>query len=402
MTTIDIYIRAFAAPVGWHGPIQDSETARARIETLFAAKCASDLEPIFDWFATIGNRRDYLSYEAHAGGAWKPEPRDRGIFRKAAFTIEHRDRMKGRGLVALDAMRACALAGWAVTAEFFDEARAAELVTPIVTQAFTLHTSWRDFSEQLLMGLEFASGTVEPGLRAAIQSLDGPTWPTPDALPKPARSTRHKGKKQPSPPSLPSLPVTLAMRLSVDCPGCELALSFDGIAEHASCVHCGYEVTLSPKDWAYFFEDDAMNRRAGEGEDDPITNDFGDRFFSRRFTSKVRAPACPCGTTIDPISLAPGRVTCGCGRSSLVHAAGAHAKAVDPGARFVITPLPRPIDPSATFACAACDATQLLGDNPSRVRTCNTCKAPTFVDDIAHQRSFDPPRRRTFYLVLSG
>ena len=411
MTRIADFIRAFAAPVAWRGPL-DAEAARARIEVLYAATSAGDLAPIFDWFSTIGHRRDYSSYEAHAGGAWVPDPRDRYVARKAAFTIGHRDRMKGRPLVALDAMRASALAGWAVTAGLLDDAQATARVAPIAAIALEKHRSWSDFAEQLLLGLEFAEGKIEPALRAAIEAIDGPAWPeagaiaVPDAIPlagpipsfaPPVAMTTDEG----APTTARALTV-LAMRLAVDCPGCEHALAFGDVIDRASCRLCGTQVTLAPADWAYFFASDAQKRRRGIGEDDCRTNDFGDRLFSRRLTTKVTAPACPCGVPIDVATLTAGIVACSCGRSSSVRPADACALAIDAGSRFVVAPLPKPIDPRAKFACAACGAPGLIGEDPSRVRPCAACNELTFIDDSAHRRSFDSPRRPTFYLLVAG
>jgi Protein of unknown function (DUF1266) len=410
-TTFEDYIRVIASPVAWSRTL-DKESARESLEILFAVKTKAELCAILDWFANLGCRTDYASYEAHAGGAWQPDANDRYVFRKAAFTIANRAKMKGRALLALDAMRASALVGWGVIAELTSEAEAVKHAAPIVKLALEKHESWIQFSEQLLLGLEFAEGEIDPLLRDAVLGLGSkahPRWPDANAIPKPTEEEAARTPKESADvaggktvSSTAGKITVLALKLSVDCPGCEHALSVGDITGRASCRHCGTSVVLDAKHWRYFFAEDARKRKLGFGGDDPITNDFGDQFFSRRVTTKVSAPACVCGNSLPLERLAVGILTCSCGRSHSVREADARASAIDANVLWVVAPLPKPIDPKATFDCAGCDASSLVGDDPTRVHSCSACKALTFVDDQAFAKSFDPPRRPTFHVVIQG
>ncbi len=399
MPTLDDTVRALASPILVGGNVYDASTARARIETLFGATSAATVLPVLLFFAERGMRAEWPSYEAHAGGAWKPEARDRDLARKAAFTVAHRARLSGRGLVALDAMRASVLVEWCVLGGLLERTLATEAIRPIVTLSLAKHASWADYAEQLLLGLEFAEGSVDPALRDRISAPRDSAWASeltldaaaPDGASEPVSKSSAKG----------TAPLILAMRLGLDCPACKHPVLLGCPREHVDCGSCGEAFSLSPAEWSGFFERDFSKlRRGADNPDEPYGSDFGARFLSRRMTLRVANASCPCGAPIH--AREPGKITCGCGRSTLNRAPDVCAKAIAPDVTLVIEPGGRPIDPTATFVCAACDAEQPLGIDPSRIRLCNACKMHTYVDDAAHQRSFDPPRWPTFYLVLDG
>ncbi len=387
--TLDDLARVLATPVLRYGQVHDAETARAKIEALFAANDPASVTRALAWFESAGVRQEWAYYDYYAPpGHMNADPRDRSRARKIAFALAHRT-LGERGMVALDTMRACALAEWAVTAGWLSRAQATAAVTPVLTLALESHRSWAEVRAQLLLGLEFAEGEVDDELRACVLALDGP-WPSVEDL-APASAATAGGE---------AALRFFALGLALDCPSCGYAIPIPGIVPSATCRFCGCEVTLGPEDWSYLFAEDLADLRAGAEDFDPIGNDYGARFFSRRMTREVPHAACACGAALAVSG--PGRLACSCGRAHAVRAADALARAIDPEARLVVEALPRPVDPEATFACAACGVEQTLGDDPSRVRRCSACRARTYVDDAAHARSFDPPRRPTSYLVAGG
>ena len=383
--TIDDLVRAFAGPILAYGKASDTETARTSIESLFAAKDSAAVERVLAWYASAGLRQEWAYFDYYVSrGFLKANPRDLVRTHKFAFIMAHRKRVGKRSLIALDATRACALAEWAILAGFLSRERATAAVATVVASAVAAHTSWAKVREQLLIGLEYAEGQVDDELRAGILELDGP-WPT-------------------EPPALPveteTRPLTFALRLALDCPSCGYAVALPGIVDQTSCRFCGSALELGPDDWSYFFSDDLSTLRSTPEGFDPIGNDYGVRFFSRRMTRPVPGVVCDCGKSVT-VS-APGTVRCDCERGHVVRAADALAKAIDAKARFVVEPLPKSIDPTATFRCAACDHEQPLGHDSSRVRVCIACEERTYVDDAAHARSFDPPRLPTLYLIADS
>lgn len=392
MTTLADYVHAFAAPFLRFGEARDAIAARDRLATLYSATSADELAKVFAWFASFGFRREWASYEAHAGGAWIPDVRDRTVARKAAFTIAHREQMKGRGLVALDAARACTLAEWALLAGLYDEPRAVAAVSAVTALAIREHRSWTDFAQQLRFGLEWAEGSVESELESilvAIASATGaPPWPTEVPAAPPVTDAETAGART----------IVVAVGVALDCAGCEHALFAPGLVSHARCHHCGTDLALAAADWGYLLERHvAQVRGGGQGE---ISNaDFGDRYFSRITVRRVDAPACACGAVV-PLASLHTTTACACGRGIVVSPADERARAVDSRVRSVVSWGAKRVDPDATFACAACGASQPLGCDPARIRRCSACGVRTFVADAAHARSFDPPRRPVFHLVL--
>ena len=385
--TLDDLVRAFASPVLQYGRVHDAETARARIDALFGARDAASVERVLAWLVSAGLRQEWVYFEYYVSrGLLKAEARDRARARKFAFIMANRARVGARGVLALDTMRACALAEWSVTAGWLSRSRATAQVAPLVSSALGAHASWSEVSEQIVLGLEYAEGELDDELRARVLALGGP-WPSE----APAASLAP-GEEPPS--------LVLALRLAVDCPGCGYAVSFPGLVDHAACRVCATEIALAPDEWSYFFSDQVREVREGAEGFDPIVNDHGVRFFSRTMTRAVPAAACGCGA---PLALSgPGTLVCVCGRGHRVRVADGRALAVDEAARLVVEALPKPPDSSATFACASCGHDQPLGADPSRVRVCSACHERTYVDDAAHARSFDPPRRPTFYLVVGA
>lgn len=381
-------VQVLARPALRYGNVHDAEGARDTIARLFAAKDGAAVERVLAWFATAGLRQEWAYFDYYVPrGQLKADPRDVTRARKYAFLMANRAKLGARGLLALDAMRACALAEWSIMAGWLSREKALAAVFPVVSLALGAHASWAEVREQLLLGLEYAEGEIDEELRTLVLALDGP-WPR-ETLSAPA-SAADVGALR-----------TFALRLTLECPSCGYPVSVPGVVDRAPCRFCGTALSLAPEDWSYFFTEDVTALRDRDTEDyDPLGSDYGVRFFSRRMTYEVPRATCVCGA---PLAVsAPGVVRCDCGRAAQVRAADASALAIEPGAKLVVEPLPKSLDPEATFACAACSAEQPLGGDSSRVRTCVACGERTYVDDAAHARSFDPPRRPTVFLVAEA
>jgi hypothetical protein len=413
------YVLAFASPfarlVGDDPAAfgtMPAERARALLSALFRATSRDGTEAILEWFVKTGQRYDWSTYKTHAGtGAWKPNRRDTTVFRKAQYAIRHRGEMGEHALVAYDAARACAVAGWAVSAGFLSEAQAIRAVKGLVADALAKHASWKDFVHHAVLGLRFTQGEAGEELVPALKALEDTPLAWTHELPKASGAAKaERSKERPEAPSEPGVdapPVILELSLSVDCRGCEQALSVRAIAPSETCPTCGLETRFDPSDWRYYFAKDAGERRKGHGEEDPFTNDFGDRFFSRRVMRRRDAVPCPCGAALplEMITATRGELKCAyCGCAFGVREADELARAIDPKAVVVVEE--RPLSPtgSETYACAACGGTHPLGAlaDGGRVRECNAGKGRTFVADVDWWKAYGRPRRASMYLIARG
>jgi hypothetical protein len=387
-----------------------AERARALISSLFRATSRDATEAILEWFVKTGQRYDWSTYKTHAGTkAWKPNRRDTTVFRKARYAIEHRDEMGGNALVAFDATRACAIAGWAVSAGFLSEAQAIRAVKDLVAEALAKHASWQDFVRHAVLGLRFTQGEAGEELVPALKTLEDTALPWAHELPKASGATKASASKErpeaPAEPGVATPPIILELSLSVDCRGCEQALSLRAVGPSERCPTCGQETRFDASDWRYYFGKDAVDRRKGHGEDDPFTNDFGDRFFSRRVMRRRDAVKCPCGASfpLDRVEATRGDLKCdSCGRTSRVREADELARAIDSKAILVVEERPPPRSGSETYTCAACGGAHPLGELADRVRECSAGKGRTFVADVDWWKAYGRPRRASMYVIARG
>jgi len=390
---------ALAAPIVRHQGGDDrsfggglvAERAASLLDALFMVKTAEDARALLASFGEHGQRAEWTQYRHHAGGAWKPGPEDESVVRKAAYTIAHRDELGDRGLVALDAMRSCAIAGWSFAAGLLPREQAlAAIGHGLLASVVKVHKSWAQVAAQLRLAFGFTEGAVPADVDAAISALetgDGPwrdlAWP-PKVGPAPAKAARDDEDDDEDEQGAAAPPL-VALRLTVDCPGCGLPLSPPTIGPAARCRHCATEVAFAPDDWTYFFARPVRTPNA----DDPYINDFGKRFFSRTDVRAVESIACPCGAPL-ALPASPGVLACGtCGAITDVRVPDDHARAIHPRVRLVLEP--RPARREVAARCAACDAA--LPTTTERIVRCPGCATRTFIDHAA-------ARRPTWFLAI--
>lgn len=414
VTRYEAFAIALAAPVVRHQGANDRvfggeiepEHARNVLRVLFRIESADDAVSFLESTAEHGQRAEWTQYATHTAGGWKPGPEDHAVTRKTEFVLQNAEKLGQRGLLALDAMRAASIAGWCERAGYLGHADALRAIgLRLLKRTADEHRSWEDLAEQLRLAFGFTEGAVPKAMEAVIASLltdaspwNDTNWPSSKQLRAPAKAKTKKVTAEDGPLD-PNRPLAIvAFALSLDCRGCGAPASVLGLAPEAVCALCGSKNAVEPS-WDYYLKDDVANRKLGVGEDDPITNDFGDAYFSRRDVRQVTSIRCACGNVL-PTPTEPGDHACNaCGGGVRAREADPAARSIDPNARWIVESIAPTSLETPSFPCAACGAS--LSDASAPIVRCTSCDVRTFVDDATWQRVHGSPRRRTTYVLLA-
>lgn len=387
------------------------ERANELAETLFLVKRPRDAISLLNLFARHGQRSEWAQYAAHAGGAWTPDPHDASVVRKASYAVEHKTKLGDRGLLAFDAMRSAAIAGWCAAAGLLSDGDAFACVgLGLVRDVATKHGSWDEVAEQIRLAYGFTDGGAPAEIAQALDVLlaEGglwrtTAWPKPEALeapepPKLALSIDEEKDDDEGPD--PARPRTIvAITFSVDCEGCGLPVSFGSFAARSTCSRCGTVATFSPAEWEPLLRANLRSLRSRAPDHDPFWNDFGRQWFSRRWVQRVECVRCTCDAPL-PTPERAGPLACErCGRTSIVHEPDATARSISRRARLVVEPPRAPVSPPTSFGCAQCDAR--LTDVSARVVRCASCNTKTFVDDATWRAVHGPAIRPKTYVLFA-
>ncbi|MCE9577617.1 MAG: DUF1266 domain-containing protein [Deltaproteobacteria bacterium] len=454
-TTYEQFVIGLAAPaarmLGADERAFGMGLAPVRARDLLRAMCGletvSQARMFLGTLASWGMRAEWAQYTHHA--TWTPDPHDPSVVRKAAVAKALRTAFDDRAMVALDACRAATIAGWVFAAGLVTRDDGLTLAGPaLIAAAAKQHRSWADLAEMLILSAGFAMQAMDEEAIAEVRALargeggwEGLAWPAKMSVPADADADadaadaddddddaaedgdedddagpefdpetdaanaaaavayalEFAAENADTASGAPTM--ILALELTVDCPGCARPVHVDRIADAATCAHCATVIALAADDWDYFFADDARKRRKEPHPDDDLTNDFGERFFSRRRTRVVAAPTCPCGATL-PVPDAPGPLACACGRVATVRAADVAARAITRAARLVIDAPTAPIPGAPLDApCAACGAAIPLARTTPRIAACPACAARSYIDDARWFAWHGSPRRATSFVI---
>jgi Zn finger protein HypA/HybF involved in hydrogenase expression len=204
---------------------------------------------------------------------------------------------------------------------------------------------------------------------------------------------------------------TFALRISVECHACRIAIPLNGVIPSALCYHCGETNAFDGEFWAGALPSDrfAEALELAPGATLETTRLQG----GLRVEYAHRAPRCVrCeGGAVDLANIAVfaahGSCACtACGQAIPVRSADAVCQAVNPGARFVINEqAPGAAGQSlqartkpVVFQCMSCGGS-LRVDGSKRLVACEFCKNDNYLPDGLWQILNPVPKPQTFFLV---
>lgn len=391
------------------GGVRDRARARELLAKLWAARTPGEVVSVLDYLSGWSTANELDSYlQSAATMGWKPHERDLTMVRKAAMAPAIRAEVGERALLGWDVSRYALVVGWAAIAGLLDEAKGLALLRAKLDELRGLRKSFADVAREVALGHRWTFGSEDQELDRVIAAL--PPLPWPRTLKGPAAKSSEDDEgldaailaERPAPLEAP---VSLAVSVSVDCPACGSPLHFRELAAGETCP-CGARVPMEREDWVYLLEADVRRfapEQEGNGE---LTQDFGDKWFSRRSVRREapRCPRCDGALALDALLAAAtsgSSLACGaCHEPVRVRAADDVLRAIHPEARAIAGEVAqgytvRPAD----VACLGCGSILRAG-GASRILRC-TCGARTFVDDAAW-RSIAGPERRPRWILLLG
>ena len=203
---------------------------------------------------------------------------------------------------------------------------------------------------------------------------------------------------------------SFALRISIECHGCRIAIPLNGVVPTALCYHCGEVNSYDASFWSSALATDtfasALELATGATQTTDMPNGL-------RVEMSRRTPRCErCqGAAVDLASIATyathGSCACtACGQPIPVRRADAVCTAVNAGARFVVNEqapgaaaqsLQARTKP-VVFQCMSCGAS-LHVDGAKRLVTCEFCKNDNYLPDGLWQILNPVPKPQTFFLV---
>ena len=166
----------------------------------------------------------------------------------------------------------------------------------------------------------------------------------------------------------------LTLRLTHPCGRCSRPLSLRTLSAHAHCVSCGHSTALSPATWEQLVpraEVAPLLLQDSPSADGPL---------SRRMP-RCRCCARPVALSELPRAVPGGGLRCTCGEWITVRAADARARALVPGALYIIGEKPATLASAPVLlACMGCGSA-MSADGRQRVVSCGRCKSPNYLPD---------------------
>ena len=203
---------------------------------------------------------------------------------------------------------------------------------------------------------------------------------------------------------------TFALRISIECHGCRIAIPLNGVVASALCYHCGEANAFDARFWASALASGTFASALELGVGETQTTDLPNGL---RVEMSRRTPWCErCkGGAIDLTNIATfaahGSCACtACGQLIPVRRADAVCTACNAGARFVVNEqAPGAAGQSlqartkpVVFQCMSCGGS-LHVDGAKRLVTCEFCKNDNYLPDGLWQILNPVPKPQTFFLV---
>jgi hypothetical protein len=199
------------------------------------------------------------------------------------------------------------------------------------------------------------------------------------------------------------------LSLSITCPKCRGPMPVNGFAEALACPGCGADRALPVDWWVSLFDRDTLHSvrglAVGEGQKwTSMGSVNGEGMLGRRLP---RCGGCEQDASVDRLAelAAEGGYDCSCGRRIAVREAGGVARAVIPGARWVVGEQLRSGDDGTDgaaspvlFSCMGCGGS-LTVDGTERSVACSYCGASSFLPDALWHRLHPRPTVEPFFVV---
>jgi hypothetical protein len=172
------------------GAAPSAEAARISAEVLtrdWEAPDRAALLQTLDWLAREGDRRELnkvVLLDAMATSKLQPGEAiggvidDQDALAKIHFAHRHGSRLGARSLIAWDAARLVAVAGWGYLARMISEEEAWSYILPAAEAVQRVYASWDELGKHYMLGHEFWKGAWDSELaRCHLAMFDDPASP---------------------------------------------------------------------------------------------------------------------------------------------------------------------------------------------------------------------------------